>query len=345
MKRSAVLLSLISALFILQSCTKTESDFSVVTAQAITIRASSLTVTPGAVVDFTVFSSVNNENITTSSVIYVNGTALAGRSYNFAQIGTYAVYATKGSITSNVVTINVSTTLTGYYIHNALVEEYSGTWCGNCPRLLYGVDLLHQQTQKAFVVGIHLFGNDPFITSQGNNLAAMRGVGSVPTGSINRTVSWTGPQYQNVPQVINEIKPSSNTGLAISSAVASNNLSISVQIAYKDAVAGSTKLTVYLVEDKLKHTQQNYSSNIFGGLSSIPNFNYDGVLRAVISPLDGDAIPNSGNANKKTYSITLPTNISNIANAMLVAFVTDESGTVLNVQQAKVGDVKDFEKL
>ncbi len=345
MKRSAVLSALVSALFIFQSCTKTESDFSVATPETISIQASSLTVAPGTVVAFTVLSSKNNENVTTSSTVYVNGTAVAGSSYTFASVGTFAVYATKGSITSNVATINVVTTPAGSFVHNVLVEEYSGTWCGNCPRLLYGVDLLHQQTQKAFVVGIHLFGGDPFITSQGNDLAAMRGVSGVPTGSINRTKSWTGPQYENVPQVVNEIKASANTGLALSSTLVSGSLNISVKIAYKQAVSGNTKLTVYLVEDNLKHTQRNYSSNIYGGLPNIANFNYNGVLRAVISSLDGDAIPNSGDTNEKAYGVTFPANVSSAANAKLIVFVTDAGGNVLNVQQAKVGEVKDFERL
>ena len=93
-----------------------------------------------------------------------------------------------------------------------LVEEYSGTWCGNCPSILYAVDLLHQQTDNAIVVSTHLFNGDPFITAQGNSLAASLGITGVPAGNINRTTSWTGPQYENVNQVINQIQPVENPG-------------------------------------------------------------------------------------------------------------------------------------
>ncbi len=432
MKNTLLFSGLLSILFLLNSCTKTESDFTA-TAQApvpetIKLVASSLSVITGASVDFTILSSVNNTDVTALSKIFVNGTEISGKTYTFSAVGNYAVYATKGTATSNIATISVTTgapvetirieassvsvttgtpvnftvissinnidvtafskifvngteisgktyifstvgnytvyatraTLTtnnviitvtaattppNSYVHNVLVEEYSGTWCGNCPRLLYGVDLLHQQTQKAFVVGIHLFGGDPFISADGNNLASLRGVSGVPTGHINRTKNWNGPQYENVTQVIAEIKPLAAIGLAISSTLSGNNLNAIIKIAYKEAVPGNTKLTVYLVEDKLIYTQRNYSSNLYGGLANIPNFNYNGVLRSVISALAGDNIPNSGITNEKTYSLALPSNIANAANAVLVAFVTDAAGNVLNVQQAKVGTIKDFEKI
>ncbi|MBC7935182.1 MAG: Omp28-related outer membrane protein [Rhizobacter sp.] len=336
----------IAGMFLLQSCTKTESDFTEARQESITINASTLNVTTGIAVSFTVLSSVNSNNVTPDSKIYVNGNLITGSSYTFTDAGNFAVYATKGTLTSNVITINATaiTSNTGYK-HRVLIEEYSGTWCGNCPRILYGVDLLEQQTDKAIVVSTHLFNGDPFITMEGNNLAAQQGVGGVPTGYINRTIGWTGPQYENVAQVINIIQASASAGVAIKSSISSNNLSVTVNAAYKQPLTGGAKLTVYLVEDKLYHSQANYSANLYGGLSSIPNFEYNGVIRKVISSLSGDAIGSSGNANEKTYSIPVPANISNITNARIVAFITNTSGTVVNVQEVKVGEEKMFELL
>lgn len=323
------------------ACTKTESDFS--QPEKIFVSAGSTTVTAGSGVVFSAYSS-SGANITADAIFFVNGSAITGSSYSFASAGSYVVYAKKGGLTSANITITVVNSLTGYK-HNVLVEEYSGTWCGNCPRLLYGVDLLKLQTQNAFVIGIHLFSSDPFISAAGNSLASYRGVGSVPTGHINRNINWTGPQYENVNQVINEIKPSASAGLAISSTITGANISVQIKYAFNDPPASSTKLTVYLVEDGLKHTQRNYSANLYGGQANIPNFNYDGVLRSVISTLQGDDAPNTQTVNEKNYSLALPANISVTANAKIVAFLTDAGGNVLNVQKAALGAVKDFEKL
>ncbi len=336
----------IAAIFLLQSCTKTESDFTEARQETITVNASTLNVTTGIAVTFSVLSSVNNNNVTADSKLYVNGALIAGSNYTFPAEGNFAVYATKGTLTSNVITVNVSTvsSRTGYK-HHVLVEEYSGTWCGNCPRILYGVDLLHQQTDKVIVVSTHLFNGDPFITTEGNNLAAQQGVGGVPTGYINRTINWTGPQYENVAQAINTIQASAPAGIAISSSISSNNLSITVKAAYAQPLTGGAKLTVYLVEDKLFYTQRNYSANLYAGQANIPNFEYNGVIRKVISALSGDVIGSSGNTNKKTYSLAVPANVSNISNTRIVAFITNSTGTVVNVQEVKAGEEKMFDVL
>jgi Outer membrane protein Omp28 len=336
----------IAGLFLLQSCTKTESDFTEPRQETITVNASILNVTAGTAVSFTVLSSVNSNNVTPDSKIYVNGNLITSSSFTFADAGNFAVYATKGTLTSNVITINVAAITSGRgYRHHVLVEEYSGTWCGNCPRILYGVDLLQQQTDKAIVVSTHLFNGDPFITTEGNNLAAQQGVSGVPTGYINRTISWTGPQYENVPQVINIIQASAPAGIAISSSISSNNLSITVKAAYAQPLTGGAKLTVYLVEDKLFYTQRNYSSNLYSGQANIPNFEYNGVIRKIVSALSGDAIGSSGNTNEKTYSLQIPANVANIGNTRIVAFITNSSGSVVNVQEVKVGEEKMFEIL
>lgn len=349
MKRINYLLLLCASLLLLNACTKTESQFDDANGnvkETITLQPSTLNSTVGTSISFIIISSKNNANVTADATVFVNGSSITGSSYTFTQPGTYAVYAKKGDLTSAVVTISVVSFSTGSFVHNVLVEEYSGTWCGNCPRLLYGVDLLKQQTNKVIFVGTHLYGNDPFITSQGNSLAQSQGVGGVPNGKINRTTNWNGPQYENVNQVINEIQPFATAGLAINSTATSNTLNINVKFRYKEALGANAKLTVYITEDKRYFTQSNYSSNLYGGLSSIPNFEYHSVLRSVISSITGDDVASSGTANEKNYSIAVPAAVSNMANAKIVAFITNTStGKVVNAQEAKVGENKQFENL
>ena len=347
MKNLKFILSALFIIFCITSCTKTESDFTTPAVETITIVSNQTVIQIGTTVTFNVLSSFNNANVSNASKIFVNGIAITSDTFNFTTVGTFAVYATKGTLTTNVLSIQVnpvSVIFTGF-VNNILVEEYSGTWCGNCPRLLYGVDLVHQQTNKAIVVGIHLFNGDPFITTQGNNLAANLGVSGVPTGNINRTISWAGPQYQNVAQVLNEIQPKVSTGIGISSSNTSGNIAANIKLSYKQAIDTNTKITVYLVEDSLYFTQRNYSADIYGSQSSISNFKYTGVLRSVVSDLAGDAVANNGTLVTKSYNFTLPSNVSNVNQVRLVAFVTDGTGKVLNTQTAKLGEVKDFENL
>ena len=161
-KYTLLAISFIFGVLFLSSCTKTESDFTTSTAETITINASTLNAAVGAVVNFTVTSSNNNTNVTSQSKLYINGILITGNSYTFSTEGTYLVYAEIGSKNSNIITINVKQLISGTgFVSNVLVEEYSGTWCGNCPRILFAVELLHKQTDKAIVVSTHLFNGDP----------------------------------------------------------------------------------------------------------------------------------------------------------------------------------------
>ena len=346
MKEKLNLILVVSLLFVIVGCTKTEDEVDEQVVSNIVLSINKVNINVGETLAFNVTSNFGS-NLSSESNLLVNNQPVSGNSFTFSQVGSYTVYAIYNSFISNVITITVSEEPQNSelkFVNRVLVEEYSGTWCGNCPRILYGTELLKQQTDKAITVQIHLFGNDPFITSQGNSLASLQNVGSVPTGKINRTLNWSGPQYQNISQVVSEIKPNSNVGLAINATLSSNQLSVAVKMGFAENM--NTKLVVYLVEDNLFHTQANYSSNLYGGLSSIPNFKYDGVLRSVVSAIAGDEITVSGNEVDKNYTLSLPSSINNTANVKVVAFlINTTSGNVLNVREAKIGQPQELEML
>jgi Outer membrane protein Omp28 len=338
---------LISLLILVVGCTKTESNFddekSLI---AVNLTSSRINVIAASEVSFTSTSNLLT-NLTEQTVFYVNDIAIASNTYTFQEAGNYSVKAVYQNITSNTIVIRVENPIVvnNQFVNRVLVEEYSGTWCGNCPRIIYGTELLKQQTDFAVSVQIHLLNNDPFISPTGNTIANEQGVSGVPTGRINRTINWNGSQYQNVSQVINEIKSSSPVGLAINSILSASNININVLLGFDNTVL-QTKLIVYIVEDNLFHTQANYSANLYGGLSSIPNFEYDGVFRSAVSSTFGDAITISGNQVQKNYTIAMPSNVSNSSNAKIVAFLIDaNTNAVLNVRQANIGQSQVLEIL
>lgn len=343
--KSSLLLLVLSLLLL--GCTKTESDFEEEqTFTSVNLIASRTKLIIGNEVSFTTTSN-SATNLTAQTVFFVNDVAITSNTYTFQQAGSYSVKAVFQNVTSNTILITVENpnVVTNQFVNRVLVEEYSGTWCGNCPRILYGTELLKQQTSNVVSVQIHLFGNDPFIAPIGNTLASEQGVNVVPTGRINRTINWNGPQYQNVNQVINEIDSSSPVGLAINSTLNANTININILLGYPNT-ALQTKLIVYLVEDNLFHTQANYSSNLYGGLSSIPNFEYDGVLKSIVTATAGEAISVTGNQVTRNYSANIQSNVANSNNVKIVAFLIDTTtNTVLNVRQANIGQSQVLEIL
>ena len=328
----------ISCISLLTGCSKTEIE-----SLTVTLSVSQTNLIAGQSATFNLISN-SGDNLNAASTFFVNDTAISANSYTFATVGTYSIKANYQSETSNTIQVIVSAPPTvNQFVSRVLVEEYSGTWCGNCPRILYGTQLLKQQTDKEVSVQIHLFSNDPYITTQGNQLATSQGVTGVPTGKINRTINWNGPQYQNVAQVINEIKPSVVAGLSIDSNLTGNTINAIVEMGFINTNS-NVKLIVYLVEDKLYHSQANYSSNLYGGLSSIPNFEYNGVLRYIATSSNGDSVSVTGNSVNKNYTFTVPANVNALSNLKLVAFLTDAStGTVINVRENALGNDQNLE--
>jgi hypothetical protein len=271
--KTNLILKICSLLFLflgMIGCSKTETNVDTKTETSISISASKNNFLVGETINLNVFTN-QQIDVTSKSTFYLNNVALTNNNYAFVTDGIYEFKASYNNLTSNTfrVTVLPIVAATNNYVHRVLVEEYSGTWCGNCPSILFGIQQLKQQTDKEVSVQIHLSGNDPFITSSGNSIASSQGVSGVPNGKINRTINWDGPQYQNVNQVINEIKSSAPVGLAISPKIILNNLSIDIALGFANTNL-STKLIVFMVEDKLYHSQANYSSTLFGGQNPIP---------------------------------------------------------------------------
>jgi len=56
------------------------------------------------------------------------------------------------------------TPVSGKFQKRVLIEDFTGTWCGYCPRVSYGIDRVMEQTTKAVPVAIHQqsSGSDPY---------------------------------------------------------------------------------------------------------------------------------------------------------------------------------------
>lgn len=237
------------------------------------------------------------------------------------------------------------------YTRKVLIEDYTGAWCGYCPRVAFGISLVEARTDKVVVAAIHR-GNssgsnyDPYNYPAGA-LEDFIGLTGYPTAALNRRTEWNYPEPSNVAQATNLTNGVSTKGLGISSTLAGNNLNISVKINVLDGAATDLKLVVYILENGLILNQTNYTS-CYGGASVIQNFEHNNVLRQVPTDLFGDAITSSeldsatGNY-VKNFNVALTSNIASTSNLSLAAFLVDASGNAVNSQSAVVGETKDFE--
>ena len=297
----------------------------------------------GETIIFSVFDGEGN-NVSSSTDFYVNETKIPSNTHTFNTIGTFDVYAKYGQLTSETKTIEIMPTPITFK-QNVVVEDFTGTWCGWCPRVSEAVRLLKQETSDPIVVAIH--NGDAMQFSQEGAIRQAFNVTGFPTALINRQERWASPQPSNVAQVTGKMSGKSYASIAMESTVSGDVLDLKVKVmmgySYK-----SMKLAVYMLEDGLVYDQRNFTS-YYGGADPIRDFVHDDVLRRSLTDVFGDDIPQDQVGHNKTFTrdfqYAIPPSYDK-NKVKLVAFVTTGSERdIINVRQSKLGESQDFQPL
>jgi thiol-disulfide isomerase/thioredoxin len=285
-------------------------------------------------------SDASNATVTSRVVFNVNGTDIAGSSYNVVTTGMYTVTASLDNVQSNTLSIEA---VTPSYSTNMLIEDYTGTWCGWCPRMLRGIEEF-APNDDVIVIGIH--NGDSMSFRLEAQMRAQFDFGGFPTGRLNRVADWnsiSGDQM-NMNQPLTYLNRTVAAGMGISSTVSGNTIDVTVKVGYDLDMAG-TKLIVFALENGIVADQENYTNN-YGGVPVMRNYVHNHVLKANLSELNGDAIPAEnqmgGEEFSKTYSYTA-TGVADVAGMDIVSILVASNGSVVNVQEARVNTVKDFD--
>ena len=298
----------------------------------------------------------NGANLTSQATIsMVGGNDLPTNVYTTSYEGVIGFTASFDGLTSEVYEVTVLPSPTKFE-QNVLIEDYTGTWCGWCPRISHAIELVEQQTTDAYVVAIHRGSTDPenayydpYNFSAGT-LEDLIGLQGYPTGMLNRTTEWNYPEPNNISQVLDLTTGQSDVGLALNPTLNGNTMNIDVSVKFGgEFSASSAKLVVYVLEDNLYFNQTNYTS-YYGGSAVINNFEHNHVLRASLTNLLGDQIPSSeysaDNVYEVNFNVAVPSNVTNTEKMSVVAVVINGStNTAINVRGADFGDTQTFEEL
>lgn len=312
----------------------------------ITISSNKVNVAVGEKILYSIMGN-NGSNVSPQATVYFNGVAQTGFNITMPTAGTIDVYATyvnasSQTLTSNTIQVNVINPIN--FNKRVLIEDFTGTWCGYCPRVAYGIQQVEAQTTDIDVVAIHKAsgsGADPYnISTPGYS------VSGYPTAKLNRTSEWTYPEPENVAEVValtNGTNP--RIGLAMNSSLSGSTMNVDVNVKFGFNFTG-LKLVVYVLENGLIYNQNNYTS-YFGGGSTLVNFEHNHVLRSILTDIYGDAITgttNVGQVYTRNFNVSVPANVANSGNVSIVAFVLDSNGKALNSRTVNLGDNQTFEQ-
>lgn len=291
------------------------------------------------------------EDLTDLATIYANGEILAVPNFNTNEVGIVTLRATYQGLETAEVEIEYHDGSQTNFKKNVLIEDYTGTWCGWCPRLSYAMKLVGEQTDNAVFVAIHRAPtglSDPYVYNDANELEQLINTPGYPKGFINRLTQWDFPEPDNVGQVIAFTQGANpKLGLKMSSTIDNNQISLDVDALFAKDFE-DLKLIVYVLENGLVYPQVNYTS-YFGGDNPIEDYVHDYTLRETITDILGEEVPSSstkrGLEYKRTFSFSIPENIEDINQVDFVAFLTDSEGNVINVRKTALGENQDFQFL
>ena len=240
--------------------------------------------------------------------------------------------------------------VSGQFKKHVLVEDFTGTWCGNCTRISYSIEKVMEQTDKAVAVAIHN-GIDPYhfagIEPLRNQIYPNTSDFPLPTVRLNRTIAWTYPEVSNIQQVKNLTSNNCGLGLAMNSIIVNGLISLDVELKLAQNYS-NIKVVVYLLENHLIYDQRNYT-DYFGAENNptIHDFEHNHVLRTSMTNILGDPITEEtlfGKTITKSYSLAIPSSVSNSENLSFVAFVVDENNTVINCRASEGNQNQTFEE-
>lgn len=309
------------------------------------------------VVGETIYFSITNpqgEDLSENTVLYIDGVAVNNFELTSEEIRTYTVRATYYGVESPTMEVNFHDGSETNFVKNVLIEDYTGTWCGYCPRVAHAIDLVANVTNQFVAVGIHRVSSNPnhpsydpynYNTSELENIINVPGY---PKGLLNRFTQWTYPEQEHVAQAISLTQGTNpKLGLAIESQWNGEQLDLTVKSKFANDFSG-LKLVVYVLENGLIYDQVNYTE-FYGGQDPIPNYVHNHVLRGVLTQLMGDAIPTESTALNDVYSRdfsnVIPAAVTDPTKVEIVAFITNEQGHVLNVRRALPGIAQEFQEL
>lgn len=291
------------------------------------------------------FSAIFDTLDVTDSVQYfINEVEFDGNIFTTKQQNTYLVTAKyKDYVTDPVKFFAVREKVPESYTKKILVEQYTASWCGYCPRLSYKLNDAKSQNSNIISVAIH--GSDEMTYKYISSMAERYNVSGYPTAILNRSLAWT----ENASQFDDLLAATPNLGLKISSSESSNNVSVDVSVGFAADLGSNMKLVVFVAQDGLVYDQTNYynedtSSPLYGLGNPIVGYVHNKVLEKSLTDVFGDPIPKYMDIFAGLYEWNGEFDVSgiDIANSHIVAFVMNGS-FVQNVQIAKIGQTVDFD--
>ena len=237
---------------------------------------------------------------------------------------------------------------------NVIIEEFTGISCVWCPAgHLIGQTLHDNNPNDVFLINIHTGGyatpqgtGTDFRTNFGAAIATQSNLSGYPAGTVNRHLfsmsqnggtamsrsDWSSASYQ----IMGQPSPV-NVGIQASVDMATNVLTVDVEVYYTDSQTVSTnRLNVAVVQHNVEGPQTGGQSNNPGQILSNGNYNHNHMLRHLLTGQWGEYVSTltPGYCYSNQYTWTMPADINGTpldpTNISVIAFVAEDNQEILS---------------
>lgn len=241
-----------------------------------------------------------------------------------------------------------------------LIEDATGTWCPNCTRGSYTMELMEERYGELFV-GVAVHNGDPMaIEAYDEGIQTVEGFSGWPNFSVDRGTTFvpgntiTSAETPFINQIGAPIRSAFNVGAQLDEAT--NALDISIEVEAIGELNFADKLVVAIVEDHVTGTGSGYDQAngnagtdiTYGGLNELPSIIpasmmvYDDVARALLTPFDGMEMDiastlDAGSTRLYNFSITLDSEWDQ-ENLLITTFMLDNTGAADNAIEVPLSD-------
>jgi len=309
---------------------------------------SSSTRTVGQETKVRVFTN-EGEEVTEEAIVLIEGAAINGNTFVKEETGSYEITAQYAGIYTPSFIVEYKDEGEINFRKRILIEDYTGTWCGWCPRVSHAMKLVKNISDDIVFIAIHRAPtgtSDPYNYTLAEPLEQMINTPGYPKGFINRIHQWEFPEPFNLDQVI-QFRKGENPKLGLSLNVEKNENQLELEVSVMFAKDFSDlKIVVQLLEDGLIWPQVNYTE-FYNGQNPIENYQHDYTLRKTLTHILGDDIPSNetiaDNVWISNYTTEIPQNIQDPNQLNFVAFIVNENDEVVNVRRVEIDENQEFE--
>jgi hypothetical protein len=342
-----LLISTIAYSFIISSCSKGGGGGGGTTTTTLTLSLSKSSVRADNFDETNItVRDQSGTDVTSSCMFNINNTTYATNIFHTTSIGDIPVYATKSGAKSNTVTLTATNPGPSPFTQKVYAEDYTGSWCGYCPRVGLSLGNYTAGHPNCIVVGVHspTGSSDPYIYQYASSLVSAFNITGWPTAVINRNYNWN----ESTSVLDQEATKRAPLGVSLVSTVSGSTINVTAKVKFDVTTTVGMKLVLMLVEDGLVYPQTNYYPSY--GANPLPGYVHNHVLRTAATDIFGELLPSAqqtiGNTWQKNYSFNAAAyNISNCKIIGLVIFDNNGGGYKgsLNVQEVAAGQTKNFD--